>query len=313
MSLHSSSSLKGVRPNIDGESEGRAGLVAALVAKQGINRHHLQVQRVLSGSGHSTGQYQHGTDVIDLSDVEVSVIVTRADTEGVVSPRRDTGGLNLEDIGRDRALRGDAHVAVNDGERKVSTGGLVGRTHTTVLRHLYIRILAAVCVHTLVSSVDIYTGLCVSALMLTSFTFIYILAESGAEQLVSFRAHTGELPGLIDTLILAQIAGVAALINIITCKAIRPQLVPLITATEEGAICVVAPLRAGSTHITFIHINARSVISCQLETRLTLTGERTGHIDTAMLAVPVPALIDVDALCANFAVAVGTLAGEGTQ
>lgn len=39
--------------------------------------------------------------------------------------------------------------------------------------------------------------------------------------------------------------------------------------------------------------DARSVVSCQLETRFTLTGEGAGNIDTAMLAVSVPALINV--------------------
>lgn len=63
-------------------------------------------------------------------DVEVSIFVSRADAEGVVCPRRDAGGLNLEDVGGYRALRGDAHVAVDDGERQISTDGLVDRTHT---------------------------------------------------------------------------------------------------------------------------------------------------------------------------------------
>lgn len=47
-----------------------------------------------------------------------------------MSPWRDTGGLNLEDVRGDGALGGDAHVAVDDGERQISTGGLVDRTHT---------------------------------------------------------------------------------------------------------------------------------------------------------------------------------------
>lgn len=146
VSLHfpSSSSLKGVWPDVDGESEGGAGLVGALVAEQRVHGHHLQVQRVLSGSRHSAGQHQHGTDIIDLPDVEISVFVTGADAEGVVSPRRDAGGLNLEDVGGDGALRGDAHVAVDDGKRQISTGGLVDGTHTAVLRHLDVRLLAAV-------------------------------------------------------------------------------------------------------------------------------------------------------------------------
>lgn len=62
----SSAALKGVRPDVDGESEGEAGLVGALVAEQRVNWNHLQVQRVLSGPRHGTGQHQHGADVIDL-------------------------------------------------------------------------------------------------------------------------------------------------------------------------------------------------------------------------------------------------------
>lgn len=312
MSLHSSS-LKGVRPDIDGESEGGAGLVVALVADQRVHRHHLQVQRVLSGPRDGTGQDQHGTDVIDLPDVKVSVIITRANAEGVISPRRDAGGLDLEDVRGDGALRGDAHVAVDDGERQISTGRLVDGTYTAVLGDLYVGVLAAVVVHTLVSSVDIHTGLRLCALVFTGFTFVYVLAHSGAQQLVSFWAHTGELPWFVDTLELAQVAGVAALIDVVTSEAVGPELVALITATKEGAISVVAPLRAGGTHLTFIHINAGSVVSCQLEARFTLTGEGTRDVDTAMLAVPVPALIDVNALGANLAVTVRTLAGEGSQ
>lgn len=47
-----------------------------------------------------------------------------------MSPWRDAGGLDLEDVRGDGALGGDAHVAVDDGERQISTGGLVDRTHT---------------------------------------------------------------------------------------------------------------------------------------------------------------------------------------
>lgn len=64
-------------------------------------------------------------------DVEVSVFITGADAEGVVSPRRDAGGLNLENVRGYGALRRDAHVAVDDGERQLSTGRLVDRTHAT--------------------------------------------------------------------------------------------------------------------------------------------------------------------------------------
>ena len=63
-------------------------------------------------------------------DVEVSILVTGPDAKGVVSPRRDAGGLNLKDVGGGRALWGDGHIAVDDGERQVSTGWLADRTHT---------------------------------------------------------------------------------------------------------------------------------------------------------------------------------------
>lgn len=44
----------------------------------------------------------------------------------------------------------------------------------SLLRHLYIRVLASVLVHTLVPSQDVDTGLCVVTLMLTGFTFVNI-------------------------------------------------------------------------------------------------------------------------------------------
>lgn len=62
-------------------------------------------------------------------DVKVSVFVTGADAEGVVSPRRDAGSLNLEDVRGDGALGGDAHVAMHDGERQLSTGGVADGAH----------------------------------------------------------------------------------------------------------------------------------------------------------------------------------------
>lgn len=63
-------------------------------------------------------------------DVKVSVFITGADAEGVVSPRRDAGSLDLEDVRGDGALGGDAHIAVHDGERQLSTGGVVDGAHT---------------------------------------------------------------------------------------------------------------------------------------------------------------------------------------
>lgn len=40
----------------------------------------------------------------------------------------------------------------------------------------------------------------------------------------------------------------------ITGKAIRPQFITLVTATKEGTVGVVTPLRTGGAHVTFIHI-----------------------------------------------------------
>ena len=37
-------------------------------------------------------------------------------------------------------------------------------------------------------------------------------------------------------------------------KAIRPQLITLVTTTEEGAISVVTPLLAGGAHVTFVYV-----------------------------------------------------------
>lgn len=39
--------------------------------------------------------------------------------------------------------------------------------------------------------------------------------------------------------------------------------------------------------------NAGAIVACQLEARLALAGERAGHVNAAVLAVPVPTLIDV--------------------
>lgn len=47
------------------------------------------------------------------------------------------------------------------------------RCHS-LLRHLHIRVLAPVLLHTLVPSVDVDTGLCVVALVFTCFAFINI-------------------------------------------------------------------------------------------------------------------------------------------
>lgn len=44
----------------------------------------------------------------------------------------------------------------------------------SLLRHLYVWVLAAVVVHTLVTSMDVHAGLRLSTLMFACFTFIYI-------------------------------------------------------------------------------------------------------------------------------------------
>lgn len=59
------------------------------------------------------------------------------------------------------------------------------RRHATshsLVRHLNVGVLAAIVVHTLVPPVDVHTGLCVCALVLTCFTFIYICRGHTARQ-----------------------------------------------------------------------------------------------------------------------------------
>lgn len=115
------------------------------------------------------------------------------------------------------------------------------------------------------------------------------LAEACAQELIAIRTDTGELAMLIYTLILAQVTGVAALVyvcrqrrNLISCfscklpkyfsqicvfilvyvcsqltiagKAIRPQLITLLTSTQERPVRVITPLTAGGPHATLINI-----------------------------------------------------------
>lgn len=72
-----------MRPNVDGQAQDRTGVVA----HERVHRNHLQIQHVLSGAVHSTGENKHGADVVDLPDVKVSVVISRADAEGVVGSR----------------------------------------------------------------------------------------------------------------------------------------------------------------------------------------------------------------------------------
>lgn len=83
VSLHSSfSPLKAVWADVDGESQGGAGLVV----EQRVGWHHLQVQCVLSGPRHSPSQHQHGTDVIDLlQNTEQTLLSTSLQLEEMIS------------------------------------------------------------------------------------------------------------------------------------------------------------------------------------------------------------------------------------
>lgn len=60
-SLHLSR-LKGMRPNVDGQAQDRTGVVA----HERVHRNHLQIQHVLSGAIHGTGENKHCADVVDL-------------------------------------------------------------------------------------------------------------------------------------------------------------------------------------------------------------------------------------------------------
>lgn len=51
--------------------------------------------------------------------------------KSVVGSGVDTGSLDLKDIGGHRAFRGDAHVAMYDGERQVTAFWFHRRTHTS--------------------------------------------------------------------------------------------------------------------------------------------------------------------------------------
>lgn len=63
--------------------------------------------------------------------VEFFIFVSRTNAEGVVGSRIDAGGLDLEDVGGNGALRGDAHVSMHNGEGQVTTLWLHRRTYTT--------------------------------------------------------------------------------------------------------------------------------------------------------------------------------------
>lgn len=71
------------------------------------------------------------------------------------------------------------------------------------------------------------------------------LAQSGSQQLVPFRAHAGELSWFIDTLVLALVAGVAALVNV--CQVASSGFINPLPTTEDrkGAHRHVAKMTGG--------------------------------------------------------------------
>lgn len=162
---------------------------------------------------------------------------------------------------------------MHNGVGHVSTAGLCDRTHAAVFGHLHIGFLTAFGVNTFVTSMNVHTSLSIRALMSSCLTFIYVLAEACAQELIAIRTDTGEFAMLINTLILAQVAGVAALVYVIAGEAIWPQLITLLTSTQERPVRVITPLTAGGPHATLININTGAIVASQLETRLTLAGE----------------------------------------
>lgn len=162
---------------------------------------------------------------------------------------------------------------MNNGVRHVLTAGLCDRTHTAIFGYLHIGFLTAFVVYTFVTSMNVHTSLSIRALMSSCLTFVYVLAEACAQELIAIRTDTGEFAVLINTLILAQVTGVAALVYIIAGEAIWTQLITLLTSTQERPIRVITPLTAGSPHATLININTGAIVASQLETRLTLAGE----------------------------------------
>ena len=70
------------------------------------------------------------------------------------------------------------------------------------------------------------------------------LAQPGALQLVSFWAHTGKPPRLVDTLVLTQVAGVAALIDVwaVTKSRFRVEPEVEIRGKRPPRVLSVAPL-----------------------------------------------------------------------
>lgn len=166
-------------------------------------------------------------------------------------------------------------------------------------------------VHTAVTPMEVDTGLGLRTLVCTCFTLVNILAEPCSQQLVALWAVTGESAWLVDTAVLAEVTGVAALIDIAAGEAIPVQLIALVTATQEGPIGVEAALLTWGSHVTLIHIHTRAVVRSQLEAWLTLASKRARQVHTSMLAIAVTTLIYVHTFGSNFSVTIraGALVG----
>lgn len=102
----------------------------------------------------------------------------------------------------------------------LSTKGVGGRTEAAVVRHLDIGLHTTVGVHTAVTPMEVDAGLGLRTLVCTCFALVNVLAEPCGQQLVALWAVTGEATWFIDTAVLAEVTGVAALIDITAGEAI---------------------------------------------------------------------------------------------
>lgn len=195
----------------------------------------------------------------------------------------------------------------------LSTQGVRDRAEAAVVRHLDIGLHATVGVHTAVAPMEVHTGLGLRTLVCTCFTLVNVLAEPCGQQLVALWAVTGEAARLIDTAILAEVTGVAALIDITAGEAIPVQFIALVTTTQEGPIGVEAALLTWGSHVTLIHIHTRTVVRTQLESWLTLAAKRAWQVHTSMLAISVATLVYVHAFGPNFSVTIRAGALVGTR
>lgn len=239
-----------------------------------------------------------------MPNIEVPLGVSSTDLKGIVSAGIDRGGLDLEDISRYTSLRGDGHVTVHYGRGLLPAQGVGGRTEAAIVRHLDIRLHATVGVHTAVAPIEIDTGLCFRALVCAGLALINVLAEACGQQLVALWAVAREATWLVNTAVLAEVTGVAALINITAGEAIPVQFVALMAATQEGPIGVEAALLAWSPHVTFVHIHTGAVVGPQLEAWFALAAKGARQVHTAMLAVAVAALVYIHTFRPNLAVTI---------